>query len=306
MPTILVGVDGSERSLDAVAFAHQIASASGATVLVANVFPYDDHPSRMSSLAYRKIMAADALALVDSLSAPLADLGEGRVRTAVTAQPSAAHGLHDLAELEHPELIVVGSTHVGAAGRVFPGSTGERLLHGASCPVAIVPKGYREGGHDVRTIGVAYDGCPEAEIALRAAADVARATGSVLRVIYVMDATTYGTPAMMGGPSQVPDRSSVEKHLREKLDEAMGRLPVDVVAEATFLVGDPARELIGQTASLDLLIAGSRGYGPLHAVMAGGVVGRVMRDAACPVAVLPRGVDAPLGDLFARRAETAS
>ena len=41
-------------------------------------------------------------------------------------------------------LIVVGSTHTGRAGRVLPGSTGERLLHGSPCAVAVVPTDYRD------------------------------------------------------------------------------------------------------------------------------------------------------------------
>src|SRR4051794_13245214 len=149
MTTILVGVDNSERSLDALGFAHQIAAASGATVLVANVFAYDDHPSRMANLAYRKILEADSVALVRRLAAALQDLGDDRVRTAAIAGSSAAHGLHDLAALERPDLIVTGSSHVGRAGRVTPGSTGERLLHGAGCPVVIVPKGYRAAAHEI-------------------------------------------------------------------------------------------------------------------------------------------------------------
>ena len=39
-------------------------------------------------------------------------------------------------------LIVVGSTGRGRAGRVLTGSTAERLLHGAPCPVALAPHGY--------------------------------------------------------------------------------------------------------------------------------------------------------------------
>jgi nucleotide-binding universal stress UspA family protein len=306
MTTILVAFDDSERALDALAFAHQTAVASGASVLVANVFPYDDHPSRMSNLGYRRILEADALKLVREAAASLADLGEDRVRTAVVARHSPAHGLHDLAESERPDLIVTGSSHVGHAGRVAPGSTGERLLHGASCPVAIVPKGFREGDNAFRTIGVAYDASPEAEVALRAGTDVARATGASLRVIRVMDAVTFGSPAMMGGPGYVVMREDIEKRLRDGLDEAMRRLPEGVNAEAVFLSGDPAHELAGQTGTLDLLITGSRGYGPLRAVMTGGVTGRVLRDAACPVVVLPRGVQAPLGTLFAHGAGAAA
>jgi nucleotide-binding universal stress UspA family protein len=56
---------------------------------------------------------------------------------------------------------------------------------------------------------------------------------------------------------------------------------------------------------LDLLIMGSRGYGPLRSVLVGGVSGRVMRSAHCPVIVVPRGIEAPLGSLFAEAIEAA-
>ena len=306
MTTILVGVDSSERSLDAIAFAHQIASASGATVLVANVFPYDDHPSRMSNLGFRHVLEADALKVVGKLSAELADLGEHRVRTAVVAKSSAAHGLHYLADIERPDLIVAGSSHVGVIGRVTPGSTGERLLHGAACPVVIVPKDYRTTARDIRTIGVAFDGSTESTVALRSAADVAHATHAALRVIRVLDTSGFGTPALMGGPSSVLVPGDVEQTARKALDDAIGELAADVNAQAVFLDGDPAHELAEQTETLDLLVTGSRGYGPLHAVMTGGVTGRLLRDAKCPVIVLPRGVDSPLGALFASRAGTVA
>src|SRR6478752_644611 len=127
MSTILVGVDASDRSRDAIAFARQIASASGATLVLANVFPYEQRPSRMSNLGFRHILEEDALTLVTRLRDENADLGDDRLRTTVTGRPSAAHGLHDLAQVEHADLVVVGSSHVGTAGRVFPGSTAERL-----------------------------------------------------------------------------------------------------------------------------------------------------------------------------------
>ncbi len=73
----------------------------------------------------------------------LEGIAADRLRITITPNPSPAHALHDLAEAEHAELIVVGSSHTGRLGRVAPGSTGERLLHGAPCAVAVVPHGYR-------------------------------------------------------------------------------------------------------------------------------------------------------------------
>jgi nucleotide-binding universal stress UspA family protein len=49
---------------------------------------------------------------------------------------------------------------------------------------------------------------------------------------------------------------------------------------------------------LDLLVTGSRGYGPVRAVVLGGVTGRLVREAACPLVIVPRGVECPLGALF--------
>jgi nucleotide-binding universal stress UspA family protein len=72
------------------------------------------------------------------------------------------------------------------------------------------------------------------------------------------------------------------------------------------LEGDPAERLIAASEKLDLLVTGSRGYGPLRAVLAGGVSGRVIRGAHCPVIVVPRGVEAPLGELFAPMRATAA
>ena len=61
---------------------------------------------------------------------------------------------------------------------------------------------------------------------------------------------------------------------------------------------DPAESLIRVSENLDLLVCGSRGYGPLRAVLLGGVSRRVAAEAQCPVIVLPRGVEAALEALM--------
>jgi nucleotide-binding universal stress UspA family protein len=40
---------------------------------------------------------------------------------------------------------------------------------------------------------------------------------------------------------------------------------------------------------VDLLVCGSRGYGPMRRVLLGGVLRKLIRRAACPVVVVPRG-----------------
>ena len=64
------------------------------------------------------------------------------VSTRSYAGDSPARVLHDLAESEGVEAVVVGSPRHGAFGRTFFGSIGEALLHGASRPLVVAPRGY--------------------------------------------------------------------------------------------------------------------------------------------------------------------
>jgi nucleotide-binding universal stress UspA family protein len=292
MPEIIVGIDESPGARDALEFAARFAEVSGAALRLASVFPYSDTPSRASSQAYRHELERQAEELLDrtATSAPVA----ARMAIAHTSPP---HALHDLAVRSGAALVVVGSTHRGPVGRVVPGSTGERLLHGSPCPVAIVPSGY-SAADPVKTIGVGYDASDESEAALAAACELARRFGASLRVIHVYDINHLGNPAYMGVPGYTDVSEDFERRQREGLDEAIAALPDDVSAEAVFVSGAAGTELAAQSEQVDLMVAGSRGYGPRAAVLLGGVTHTLIRKAACPVVLLPRG-SSGLDELFA-------
>ena len=86
MSEILVGVDGTAGAEDALAFAEQLAGATGATLRLATAFPYDDTPSRMSNGAFRDALRADAMALLDRL----ADAGMAKEAVADVSPPACA------------------------------------------------------------------------------------------------------------------------------------------------------------------------------------------------------------------------
>ena len=135
--------------------------------------------------------------------------------------------------------------------------------------------------------------------------ELAKALGAELVVIGVADATGFEAPALMGGPSVASVRVEIDRHVQESLDALVAELPEDVTATTKRLTGDPADLLADHSAYLDLLVTGSRGYGPLHSVLAGGVSGRVLRTAQCPVVIVPRGVDTALAGLFAHATTAA-
>ena len=306
MSTIVIGVDNTERSEDAIVFGRQLADASGASILIACAYAYSDIPSRAANLTYRHALADDAMETARAKRARLEGFPDDRSSIRIVANPSPAHALHDLAAAEHASLVVVGSTHTGTAGRVLPGSTGERLLHGSPCAVAVVPTDYRNRpDQPIRRIGVAYNATEEAKAAVHAAAELAYALEAELEVIGVVSAESFGTPALMGGPSEATLRPDVERHVQESLDEIVATVRPGVEVKQRPPHGRPGRDARHHSATLDLLVTGSRGYGPLRSVLVGGVSGRLMRSAQCPVIVVPRGIEEPLERLFDGTTATA-
>ena len=106
-------------------------------------------------------------------------------------------------------------------------------------------------------------------------------------------------------PGEVTFHQNYEAQQREGLDEAVAALPAEVRAETVFMAGTPGPELAAQTEGVDLMVVGSRGYGPRAAVLLGGVTHTVIRKAHCPVIVLPRG-SYGLEQLFSATAQTAA
>jgi nucleotide-binding universal stress UspA family protein len=286
MSKIIVGVEGSHGSTDAITLASELAGMTGAELMLANIFPHEQHPSRGVNAEFEAYLRKDSNELLERLRS---ELGDELVEIKAVANPSPAHGLHTLAEQEDASLIVVGSTHTGRAGRVLPGSTGERLLHGSPCPVAVAPKGYTQrAGDEPGIVGCGSDGCRSARRALEAAHRIAAATGARLRVIRAFKPITVDIPPGSVASGGIAYNDTLRERASEELDTAIANLEGEPRAEAFFAVGDPAEILIEASEQLDLLLVGSRGYGPLRSVVVGGVAGRVVREAACPVIVLPR------------------
>lgn len=291
MHTIVVGIESSERAEDAVALAAALARAADAQLRLVHVI--DPCPPVDADLfsSYEDLVRDEGAAVLRRMVA-LAGPDLVVTRHSVT-DPSPARALQTAADEVAADLIVVGSTHVGRMGRVLPGSTGERLLHGSPCPVVIAPRGFvRRAAAPMATIGVGDDHGAEARAARDAAVALCRLTGAKLRIIAVVDQGSYAGPALVTPQGYSTIEAGRRRHAQDELDAAMAELPGDVEAEASLVDGDPATRLVELTRDLDMLVLGSRGYGPLHAVLVGGVSGHVVRQAACPVMVVPRGASA--------------
>lgn len=99
---------------------------------------------------------------------------------------------------------------------------------------------------------------------------------------------------------QVDLEGELRVHAESALRDVTARLDGGgVEVETDAFVEDPADVLIRVSEHLDLLVCGSRGYGPLRAVLLGGVSRRPAAEAQCPVIVPARGVESSLEALTA-------
>jgi len=295
MARIIIGVDGSERSEDAIAFGGALARAGGAGVTVAHAYPWQ-HAGMVGTYETNRFLLDDSKTMLAGMIKPLLDLPHLDVRS--LSEPSAARALQGVADELEAGLIVIGSSHHGRLGRVLPGSTAERLLHGSPCPVAIVPNGYRDTErHDLQAIACGWDGSLEADAALAAAEELARRTSATLQIVRTFETPTYyAFPADLG--MGYTESIKVARDAAQRtLDERVARLPAEVNARGELDEGLAVEALIAASQDADLLILGSRGYGPLKAVLLGGVSAQVVREAACPVIVVPNGARRAMGSV---------
>ena len=299
---IVVGYDPDTSDRAPVNFGVAAARFTGAPLIIASASAETAAGDRPAAGQHDEELVVDASGALDAARRELEPEGIA-VECRELATTSAARALHELSETEGAGLLVVGSTKRGAAGRVLPGSTAERLMHGAPCPIAIVPPGWEAGG-GLNTIGVAYVDSDEGREALLGGYALARRAGAALRVLTAVKAglAMYRKTEARTAERAGRDFDEIEGELRVQAEEAMRRatdaLGGDVAVEADAYVEDPADVLVRVSEHLDLLVCGSRGYGPVRAVLLGGVSRRLTAEAQCPVIVLPRGVKASLEALM--------
>ena len=303
MSRIIVGVDAKEGSEDAVAFASEFARKSGAEVTVAHAYPWR-HLGFVGTQAYDEFLLKDSEETLRRLSEPLRDLAGLQTRS--LSEPSPARALQELALELEADLIVIGSGHTGRLGRVLPGSTADRLLHGSTRPVAIVPNGFRTAQpNGSGVIACGWDGCPESEAALAAAEKLAQDTSSALLVIRTFEPASYQYPPALGVDC-APLVQAKRRDAEEALAERVAQLSSEIEAHGRLHEGLAAPELIGVSNHVDLMVLGSRGYGPLQAVLLGGVSGEVIHAAGCPVIVVPNAAHGPVASLLGASVHVAA
>ncbi len=272
---IVIGTDEQEGGRDALALAKRLAAPDATLILTyisvgdPLIYRTDDarHMQEFKDQTLARLGAAGAAAGLD-------------VTTRFVASTSPGRGLHELAEREQADLLAVGSSRRSLLGRVLMGDDTNAALNGAPCSVAVAPAGYADENEVIHEIGVGYDGSAESVQALRLARRLAGELGARLSAF---EAIALPRDPVSGGNPGVGAAD-----IEELLAQARRRISDLGEVEPHAAYGFPAEELGLYSASVDLLVVGSRGYGPVGRLIHGSTSGRLTRTARCPVLVLSR------------------
>jgi nucleotide-binding universal stress UspA family protein len=281
--TIIVGVDGREGGRDALALGERLRRLFGGELVAVHAYSNELFVSRGASPDFETIMHSHAVDLV------IGELEAAGVEGHAVAMHDSSPGraLHAAAKWHDADLIVVGSAHRGPVGRVLAGDVTAGTLHGASHPVVVAPRRYAEHATQIQTIGVGYDGSPESRAAAELARDLAAAAGARLRVIFVLQPATPGGDALAYDRDWHEAAGAARDQAQAEVDELVREL--GDIAAGEVVVGDSVRELSYAANDLDLLVTGSRKYGPVRRVMLGSTSSKLVHQVPCPVLVLARG-----------------
>ena len=283
--TYIAGYDGSESSKAALHVLSRLAESTSAEIIAAAVY-------KQTPLILGKTSSASPVEELNAASRRsaeemLAETGVPSITHTAVGGRSPAEGLQTLADDQEAAVIAVGVTHRGAVGRLTSGSVADHLLHGSHCPVLVVPADWAD--KPIETIAVAYDGRDESKAALSCATSLATTVGAklVLLSVYEEISAAYLGSGYPFAASELNDELRADQ--RADAEQVLETLPAEVRAEARFAEGPAAHAIVREAEDgVDLLVAGSRGFGPVRSVLVGSVSRHLVDHAPCPVLVVPR------------------
>ena len=277
---VIVGVDGRPNGRDAIALAKALLADAGKLTL-----------ANIHGGALNPVHASTPGRLTEERERSHELLERERAETDTQAElvsyvaSSPGHGLHELAEQANADLLVVGSCGRGPAGRVLLGDDTRASLNGAPCAVAVATRGYGDHPLPIASIGVGYNSSTESQFALDTARGLATRRHAVVRALEVVSLPNYaftgfGAPALGEGIEQM-------------LNEANERMQALENVEGRAVYGLAGEELAAFGDEVQLLVVGSRGYGPVKRLILGSTSDFLERHARCSLLVLPKTANDP-------------
>lgn len=277
---IVVGVDGSPASDNAVVWAARDAVLRGVQLTLIYALPGAASPVWLDVALpqdywdYQNETGQKVLDAAQQVAREAA--GEHALR--IVAKSVPGHAVATLIEYSRrADLVVVGSRGLSKWGRRLLGSVSSSLAHHAHGPVAVIPEGERP---PTAPVVVGVDGSPASELATEIAFDEASRRGVELIVLHTWTDLNFEFPAIRWNDLS----EEAERALSEQLAGWCERYP-DVAVRRVVMPDEPARQLLAQAEAAQLVVVGNRGRGGFAGMLLGSVSSAVVHSATAPVIV---------------------
>jgi len=303
--TILVPVDFSRESIRVLDYAILVAEQFGAVVHPIHVRPH----AQATAVERAGKLMANYQEGISFLQDRLADIEHKR---RLKFPPDHCHicsgrPFEEICKLSHEidaDLIILGSRGYSGLKRVLLGSTAERVIRFASCPV-LVPRGQRYktlirfGGRlrlKLRNILVPIDFSDCSVAAANYAVYLADKFKAKLELLYsIQEYVGFAAQNRMSGALSAlfeADQLAAQNEIKEF---KRNHIPTGVLCETKILQGYPVDEICAQSRrpEIDLLIISTHGRRGFQHAMMGSVAEQVARYAECPALIIPSRAQVP-------------
>ena len=289
---ILFATDGSQGSATAEAYACALAHSWGASLTIMNVLEFPpglDPESPVNRLYLTELMkqATHELVEVKARATKRGIPAETKIATGIPSEEvlTAATG-------EDPDLIVVGTRGKTGLAHVLLGSTAERIIRAAPCPVlAVHPGGHEEGVEaqprfnptGIERILVPIDFSDCSLNALEYGALVAQRSKASMRILHVLEPVSYGLDFTLPHVAKRDhDRATITKRLSDLAAALASTGPVSDFVVSGGLPSDSILDA-ARDQSIDMIVMGTHGRRGLSHALFGSVAEFVLRKSSCPV-----------------------
>lgn len=308
-PKILVGVDGSNASLNALKWAAELAVKVGGSLNLVCAYTY---PAFAAASLDGGFAAIDDLAIAQGAKAVLSNATEllNGYDLDITTQVVTGDAAGALVDLSTDyDLAVVGTRGRGGFTERLLGTVSSALPAHAHCPTIVIPfheqpksatdPSDRSATYsaNLKRIVVGFDGSKASLGALEYAGKIAAIWGSELHVLHAAN-LGLATGAFVWVPTAL-DRQETLRELEKELDETLavyenaGGYPI---SRKLVLEGSGAELLKDLSQAADLIVVGSRGRGGFKGLLLGSTSQAILHHSQCPVLVLNNKTEAELND----------
>jgi nucleotide-binding universal stress UspA family protein len=291
MNRIIVPLDGSELSEKALGLGQVLARAFGATLELVHVL---EEPIMFDLLP--SLLLPDRQAAEKYLRDLAADMPEDIAVVTYVLRGNPTDELLKLTENVEGAILVMSTHGRGGLGRIMYGSVADKVLRGATVPVALVRGGVDVQVTHLHSILVPVDGSELSELGLAMAVDLARHSGATLSMVRVVEpiwASAYGAFAeasILASPQILEVEEQLQADARAYLDAIANELREQGLRVGWEVRGGrPADEIIraAETTSADLIVIATHGHGGMRRFALGSVTNEVLHRGLTPMVAIP-------------------